>query len=396
MSRLLLDNWFLKCISCNEVYEPNPWLFKCPKCSNLLSVAIDLSEVDVSWRLLRSRIFNVWRYRELLPVPREFEVVSLGEGGTPLIELRRLPKVFGIECRVFLKFEGCNPTGSFKDRGMTVGVTIAKNIGVEKIMVASTGNTAASAAAYAARAGLKCLIYLPKGKVAKGKLAQAILHGAEIIEVEGSFDEALSKVLGKAFSCRDIYPLNSFNPWRLEGQKTIAYEVADVLGDAPDVVVVPVGNAGNISAIWKGFKELYELGLISKLPRMIGVQASGAAPLARAWKLGLDKPLFIDSPETIATAIRIGRPINWLKAWKAVKESKGMFVEVEDKEITYAQRILARLEGIAVEPASAVTIASLNYIRDFFDKDEIMVLIATGHGLKDPDIILKQIDKEVI
>ncbi len=381
----------LKCVNCKKTYETNPWLFSCPKCRGLLDAVIDFSEVEISWNMFRKRPLGVWRYRELLPICSNFTIISLGEGGTPLIRLYRLPKKLNIEFNVFVKFEGCNPTGSFKDRGMTVAISIAKNIGVNKVMVASTGNTAASAAAYAARAGIKCLIYLPKGKVAKGKLAQALLHGAEIVEVEGSFDDALKMVLEEAIKQYTIYPLNSFNPWRLEGQKTLAFELADVLGDAPDVVVVPVGNAGNISAIWKGFRELYELGLISKLPRMIGVQAKGAAPLAKAWSIGLNKPLFIDKPETIATAIRIGKPINWSKALRAVRESNGSFVTVSDEEILLAQKTLAVLEGIAVEPASATTIAALNHIKDYINRDEVVVLVATGHALKDPDVILNKI-----
>ena len=285
-----------------------------------------------------------------------------------------------------MKFEGANPTGSFKDRGMTVAVTLAKSAGARRVVVASTGNTAASAAAYAARAGMECLVVLPKGKVARGKLAQAILHGAKILEVEGYFDDALGLVVNRLVE-EGYYPLNSFNPWRLEGQKTIAFEIVEQLGGVPDYVIVPVGNAGNISAIWKGFKELYEIGLIDKLPRMIGVQASGAAPLAKAWRMGLRRPVFIDNPKTIASAIRIGRPINWPKAMRAVEESKGFFIEVTDDEITRAQISLARLEGIGVEPASAAPLAALGRLVDKLN-DSTIVLIATGHALKDPDSVM--------
>jgi len=285
-----------------------------------------------------------------------------------------------------VKFEGANPTGSFKDRGMTVAVTLAKSAGARRVVVASTGNTAASAAAYAARAGMECLVVLPKGKVARGKLAQAILHGAKILEVEGYFDDALGLVVNRLVE-EGYYPLNSFNPWRLEGQKTIAFEIVEQLGGVPDYVIVPVGNAGNISAIWKGFKELYEIGLIDKLPRMIGVQASGAAPLAKAWRMGLRRPVFIDNPKTIASAIRIGRPINWPKAMRAVEESKGFFIEVTDDEITRAQISLARLEGIGVEPASAAPLAALGRLVDKLN-DSTIVLIATGHALKDPDSVM--------
>ncbi|MEM4627489.1 MAG: threonine synthase, partial [Ignisphaera sp.] len=224
------------------------------------------SITDFDMKTARMRRFGVWRYRELLPLNDKVTPVTLNEGGTPLIPLTRaITRSF----RVYVKFEGGNPTGSFKDRGMTVGVTIAKSIGVEGVIVASTGNTAASAAAYAARAGLKCIVVLPRGAVAKGKVAQALLHGAEIREVDGVFDDALEDVFTEVVmnGGRKLYPLNSYNPWRLEGQKTIAFEIVDELGSAPDTVIVPVGNAGNISAIWKGFKELYSYGLINRLPR---------------------------------------------------------------------------------------------------------------------------------
>ncbi len=332
----------------------------------------------------------MWRYRELLPLPRGAEIVSLDEGGTPLINAKELASDLGLS-KVYIKFEGANPTGSFKDRGMTLAVSIAKYLGAKVTIVASTGNTSASASAYSAKAGIKCVVVLPKGKVAKGKLAQSLLHGAEVVEINGNFDDALSLVLDVTRKLSRTYPLNSFNPWRLEGQKTLAFEVVDQLGGVPDAVIVPVGNAGNISAIWKGFKELRSLGIINKTPRLIGVQASGAAPLAKAWKEGLRRPQFIDKPETIASAIRIGRPINWAKALKAVKESKGLIIDVSDNEILNAYVYLARTEGIGVELASASTIAALRKLRDekFIDRDETVVAIATGHALKDPETPLK-------
>ncbi len=299
--------------------------------------------------------------------------VTIGEGRTPLVESR-------LRRNLFVKFDGANPTGSFKDRGMALGVTVAKEAGADKVIVASTGNTAASAAAYAARAGLKAYVVLPKGNVARGKLVQAALHGAVIIAVDGYFDKALELVLDHG--TKRAYPLNSFNPWRLEGQKTVAFEIYEELG-CPDNVVVPVGNAGNIYAIWKGFKELGELGLCPKLPRMIGVQAAGAAPLARAWREGLNSPLFVDSPKTIASAIKIGRPINWVKAFIAVRESGGMFVEVDDGEILRAQAALARADGLGVEPAGAASVAGALAL----DLPGITVAIATGHALKDPDVV---------
>ncbi|MEM1733330.1 MAG: threonine synthase [Pyrobaculum sp.] len=312
----------------------------------------------------------MWRYASMLPLK---DGVTLGEGGTPLLKSR-------LGEGLYVKFEGANPTGSFKDRGMALGVTAARESGANKVVVASTGNTAASAAAYAARAGLRCYVVLPKGNVARGKLIQAALHGAEVVMINGLFDKALDYVVN--YGTKYAYPLNSFNPWRLEGQKTVAFEIYEELG-CPDYVIVPVGNAGNISAIWKGFRELAELGLCNKLPKMVGVQAEGAAPLAEAWARGLEEPLFVDEPNTVATAIKIGRPINWPKALRAVKESGGFFVKVSDGEILKAQRLLASRDGIGAEPAGAASIAAaikLN-IRG------IAVAVVTGHALKDPDVI---------
>ncbi len=286
---------------------------------------------------------------------------------------------------VYVKFDGANPTGSFKDRGMTVAISMAKYLGVNVVACASTGNTSASMCAYAARANIKPLIVLPKGNVAKGKLAQAILHGAEIVFVGGGFDDAL-KVIIEASKKGLIYPLNSINPWRIEGQKTVGYEIVDEVG-VPDWIVIPVGNAGNISALWKGLVELKKIGLIDKLPRLAGIQASGAAPLVKAYRESLDKPVFIEDPETIATAIRIGKPVNWPRALKAIKESKGVLIDVSDDEILQAQRLLARREGLGVEPASAASIAGLRKLREegVIDRNERVVAIATGHALKDPD-----------
>ncbi|MEM1873225.1 MAG: threonine synthase [Acidilobaceae archaeon] len=375
---------------CGSSLAPDPWLFRCPGCGGLLEVVLPRGGSS-EWRPLERRR-GVWRYWSLLPVARGVEPVSLGEGGTPLIELARVASP-----RVYVKLEGSNPTGSFKDRGMTVGATIAKYSGAVAVAVASTGNTAASAAAYAARAGLRCIVYLPRGGVARGKLAQALLHGAEVVEVEGGFDRALDEVLDRAVSReKGVYPLNSVNPWRLEGQKTLAFEVFEELGEPPDVVVVPVGNAGNISAIWKGFRELKELGVASKTPRMLGVQAEKAAPLATAWARGEPRLVPVEKPETIASAIRIGRPVNWLKAWRALEESRGAMVVVSDEEILRAQKTLARLEGVGVEPASAAALAG--YLKSLeerlVDRGETVVIVATGHALKDPDAILYGLEVE--
>ena len=280
---------------------------------------------------------------------------------------------------------------------MTVAVSSAVSLGYKTVVAASTGNTAASAAAYASRAGLKSYIVLPKGKVALGKLAQSILYGATILEVDGSFDVAMASVMRLYRELKIVYPLNSFNPWRLEGQKTIAFEIYEDIG-VPDNVIVPVGNAGNIYAIWKGFSELKEAGIIDKTPRMIGVQAEGAAPIANALQKGLDKPEFVDNPETVATAIRIGKPVNWKKAIKAIKSSNGFAITVSDNEILDAQRQLARREGIGAEPASAAAYAGfLKLISEKrIDPKEKTVMILTGHALKDPDIMTKAEAKRIL
>ncbi len=380
----------LRCINCGREFEPQPYLFKCPKCGSLLEVVVPKPRLD--WTRLSERRLGVWKYRELLPVKEDVEPVSLGEGCTPLIPLKTaVLRDTSRNYRLYAKFEGANPTGSFKDRGMTIGITLAKYLEFKGVIVASTGNTSASAAAYAARAGLECLVVLPKGKVARGKLSQAILHGAQIVEIEGSFDNALEYVMEKIFGSSEhrYYPLNSLNPWRLEGQKTIAFELVDDLGFVPDYIIVPVGNAGNISAIWKGFKELYVYGYINKLPRMIGVQAEGASPLASMWEEGKEKPVFVDKPKTIATAIRIGRPINWMKAIKAVVESKGLFLKVSDEEIMEALKKIARYEGIGVEPASATAYAGFLKLveRELINIEDVGILIFTGHALKDPDTV---------
>jgi threonine synthase len=375
----------LRCVTCGFLCPPNPRLFTCRSCGGLLEVVTPVDS-GFEWGRVRARRFGAWRYRELLPLAEWVKPISLGEGGTPLVRVDRAAGP-----HVFVKFEGSNPTGSFKDRGMTVGVTIAKGLGVEGVVVASTGNTTASASAYAARARLRCLVYLPRGGVARGKLAQALLHGAEVVEVDGFFDDALELVLEEYVerSSSKLYPLNSINPWRLEGQKTLAFELVDKLGHTPDVVVVPVGNAGNISAIWKGFRELRDLGVISGTLRMIGVQATGAAPLAKTWSTGSRELQVVEEPRTIASAIGIGRPVNWVKALKAVEESKGALLTVSDEEILEAIKMLARLEGLGVEPSGAASLAG--YLKaleeSLADRGETVVLVATGHALKDPDIV---------
>lgn len=321
------------------------------------------------------------KYRKFLPVSEKTPVITLLEGNTPLIPAKNLSKKLQFDGEIFLKYEGMNPTGSFKDRGMTMAVSKAVEAGSKAVICASTGNTSASAAAYAARAGIKCIVLIPEGKIALGKLSQAVMHGALVIEVDGNFDTALNLV--KELS--EKYPLtlvNSLNPFRIEGQKTSSFEICEVLGVPPDFQFMPVGNAGNITAYWKGYKEYKETsGAKAQLPKMMGFQAAGAAPIV------LGHP--VEKPETIATAIRIGNPASWKQAEAARDESGGVIDTVTDDEILEAYKMTASLEGVFVEPASAASVAGLiKYIRKGYFKDKPgkkVVCIMTGHGLKDPD-----------
>ncbi|NPB01411.1 MAG: threonine synthase [Methanopyri archaeon] len=377
----------LECVHCGRVFEDDS-LVRCPECGGLLEVTLRYDEIDVDRSTFESRGLGVWTFRELLPVDEE--PVTMSEGGTGLHPCDRLAEEVGVSS-LQVKNEGENPTGSFKDRGMTVGVTKARELGAEVVACASTGNTSASLAAYAARAGIRCVVLLPAGKVALGKLAQALFHGAEVIPVDGNFDDALSVVKRLADEGL-VYILNSVNPFRLSGQRTIAYEICLQRGwDVPDAVVVPVGNAGNISAIWQGFLDLYELGLIEDLPRMYGVQAEGAKPVVEAIRSGAEDIEPDPEPETVATAIRIGDPVNAVKALRAIRCSGGWAVAVSDEEILAAQRELATTEGIFVEPASAASIAGLRKFVDMGEigGDEDVVCVTTGHGLKDPEIVMK-------
>lgn len=320
-------------------------------------------------------------YRQLLPVSERTPIVTLSEGNTPLIEAKGLATAINPALRVFLKFEGANPTGSFKDRGMTLAISKAAEAGSSAVICASTGNTSASAAAYGARAGLKVFVLIPDGKIAMGKLAQAMIHRARVIQVEGNFDEALTIVKAVA----ERYPVtlvNSINPYRLEGQKTAAFEVCDQLGQPPDIHVLPVGNAGNITAYWMGYREYRKRGTIASLPRMIGFQAAGAAPIV----LGH----VVDKPRTIATAIRIGNPASWKAAVEAAAESKGEINLVTDDEIVDAYRMIAGLEGVFCEPASAASVAGVVKLNraGYFRGGETIVCTLTGHGLKDPDVAM--------
>lgn len=388
--------YFMKCIGCGREYSPEKIIYTCTVCDDLLAIEYDFSEVprnlEEKWK---NRPLSVWKYREILPVTREEKIVSMGEGGTNLHNCKRLANTLGLK-ELHVKNEGENPTGSFKDRGMTVGVTKANELGMQYVACASTGNTSASLAAYAAKSGIKCIVVIPSGKVAFGKLAQAIAHGAQVIQIRGNFDDAL-RIIRELCATHPIYLLNSLNPYRLEGQKTIAFEVRDQLGAVPDKVILPVGNAGNISAIWKGFNELKELGITDKLPQMIGIQAEGAAPIANAVKMGKEIVEPLANPETVATAIRIGAPVNWKKAVRAIKDSGGLAETVSDREIIEAQKLLASREGIFVEPASAASIAGLKklVLAGKIDPDEKVVCITTGHGLKDPQIVVEKYAKPI-
>jgi len=337
-----------------------------------------------------SEQLGVWRYAKALPIDRGTPHVTLGEGGTPLV-----PSVFIAKSRKFkalrFKNEGQNPTGSFKDRGMTVAVTRALEAGARTLICASTGNTSASLAAYAARAGLRAVVLLPAGKVAPGKLIQAAAHGAKILKVDGDFEKALGIVREVAAADDRIYLVNSINPYRVEGQKTAAFETYEQLGRrVPDYVVLPVGNAGNISAIWKGFEELREWGITKELPVMVGVQASGAAPIVEAIAEGAESVEAWAEPSTVASAIRIGNPASWKKAVRAIRKSGGTAISVEDDEIMKARDELASKEGIFLEPASAAPVAALSHLHDLIRSDDMVVCIGTGSGLKDPETVKRR------
>jgi threonine synthase len=323
-------------------------------------------------------------YREYLPVSEKTPVITLYEGHTPLIPAEFLKKLTGLQ--VFLKYEGLNPTGSFKDRGMTMAISKACEKGAEIVMCASTGNTSASAAAYAARAGIKCVVLIPNGNIAMGKLAQAMIHQAQVIAIEGNFDDALN--LAKEITAQ--YPVelvNSLNPFRIEGQKTAAFEICDFLGDAPEFHAIPVGNAGNITAYWKGYKEYRSVGKSKTLPKMLGFQAAGSAPIVYN--------RIIKNPETIATAIRIGNPASWKTALEARDQSSGLIDAVTDDEILQAYHLLAATSGVFVEPASAASVAGVIKlaVAQYFKghQGERLVCTVTGHGLKDPKTAMKDL-----
>lgn len=333
------------------------------------------------------RAGSVWRgvieeYREFLPVSAATPVVTLLEGGTPLLPAPKLSARVG--ARVLLKVEGANPTGSFKDRGMTVAISKAAEEGAKAVVCASTGNTSASAAAFAARAGLTCAVLIPEGHIALGKLAQALIHGARVLQVRGNFDQAL-EIVRELAERAPVTVVNSVNPYRIEGQKSGAFEIVDELGDAPEVHCIPVGNAGNITAYWKGYLEYKAAGRSSRVPRMLGFQAAGAAPIVDGHP--------VEHPETVATAIRIGNPASWYGATAAASESGGGIAAVTDEEILDAYRFLAAEESVFCEPASAASVAGLvkSGLPAGVGPGATVVCVLTGHGLKDPDIAISQI-----
>ncbi len=391
MVYLDLGDFMMKCISCGAEYPDDEIIYTCRQCDSILEV---ICQPDVSKDIFECRKSTMWKYKEFMPV-NPSRIVSLDEGGTPFCKCDKLGNELGVE--LYVKVEGSNPTGSFKDRGMSVGITKALELGVDTVGCASTGNTSASLAAYAARAGLKCAVLLPAGKVALGKLAQAMFHGAKVISVRGNFDQALEAITTLALQGQ-LYLLNSVNPYRLEGQKSIGFEIVDDLGwKSPDRIILPVGNAGNISAIWKGITEFHRAGFIDNLPRMTGIQAEGAAPIAQAvWK-GNDDIVPVENPETVATAIRIGAPVSAKKAIRAIYESDGLAETVTDDEILSAQKLLARTEGIGVEPASAASIAGLIKLVNSgkVDKGEQIVCVVTGHVLKDPNVAINACEEPV-
>ncbi len=377
------DGVWLRCVACGEDHAPfEAIIYRCPSCEGLLEARYDVLPVFEDFTGA-----GVWRYDAALPLD---DGVSIDEGETPLYDVPNIAAAVGVDT-LAVKHEGMNPTGSFKDRGMTVGVAVAQRLGVDRLACASTGNTSAALAAYGARSGMPVLVLLPRGKVAAGKLAQASLHGARILEVDGNFDTCL-EIVDELASRDEVYLLNSINPFRLEGQKTIGLEILETFltrhGTYPDRIVLPVGNAGNTSALYKAFRELVAAGALSEgdVPKLTGVQASGSAPLVEAIENGRDIVERWEEVETLATAIRIGYPVNAPKALPGIRNTGGTAVAVDDAAITDAQRTLAEA-GIGVEPASAASLAGLRKLRNdgTVDADERVVCLTTGHLLKDPD-----------
>ena len=387
------DPFEMRCIECGKVHTQNRAAYACTSCGNLLELRMDRAKAleRMSEAKMQKRPLSVWRYKELIPVGEGAQVFTLNEGGTQLLDAKRLAEEIGIR-RLRIKFDGTNPTGSFKDRGMTVGITKARELGMKTVACASTGNTSASLAAYAGLAGMKCVVLIPEGKVALGKLAQAMMHGAVVVSVEGNFDQALDVVM-RSSEKLGLYVLNSVNPFRIEGQKTAAYEICDQLGGkSPESLYIPVGNGGNSAAYWKGFEEYEALGVVSGHPIIRGIQAEGSAPIARMFASGSATMVPVQKPDTVATAIRIGNPANWKKTYRAIKESGGSATTVTDAQILSAQTKMAKLEGVFAEPAGAAAVAGVmdDLQRGILGRSSEVVCVSTGHGLKDPDVAIAQ------
>ena len=395
-----MTNYFQQCITpyCGAEFDLDARLYVCSRCGGLLDIErrgeIDTGSLRDVWQQRRASLdlrdrSGVWRFREFLPFTDDTAIVSLAEGNTPLYDAPRSADY----CRVpqlKLKHQGCNPTGSFKDTGMTVAVTQARKLGARLVVCASTGNTAASLAAYAARAELLCAIVVPGGQVSHAKLAQALDYGAKVLEVEGNFDTCMNLIRELAED-ESVYLVNSINPFRIEGQKTVAFELAEQLEwRVPDHLVVPGGNLGNSSAFGKGFRELLEYGLIDRQPKITVVQAEGAAPFARFYSDdGHERFANEEHPQTLATAIKIGAPVSWQKAWRAVRETGGSVITVSEQEIADAKAVIGR-DGIGCEPASATTVAGIRklVVQNEIKDHETVVAVLTGHVLKDTDYVI--------
>ena len=391
-----------RCINdeCRSVFGIDEPVYVCAKCGDLLEIerteagSFDAASLREVWRERRMSLdvkdrSGVWRFREFLPFDDDVEVVSLGEGNTQVYDAPRCAAYCGLDA-LRLKHQGNNPTGSFKDTGMTVAVTQAKKLGMRRVVCASTGNTAASLAAYAARAGMECTIMAPAGQVSAAKLAQALDYGAKIQEIEGNFDTCM-RAIRELVEDGSAYLVNSINPFRIEGQKTVAFELAEQLGwCAPDHLVVPGGNLGNSSAFGKGFRDLVAAGLLDRQPQITVVQAEGAAPFARFYHEGAAKIVDEEHPQTLASAIKIGAPVSWKKAWSAVHNSDGRVITVSEQEIAGAKAIIGR-DGIGCEPASATTVAGIRRLvhDNRIKKHESVVAVLTGHLLKDTDYVIK-------
>ena len=402
-----MSRFIQRCINveCRSEFDLDERVYVCGRCGDLLEIerigATDFDGLSEVWRQRRMSAdvrdrSGVWRFREFLPFANDVEVVSLGEGNTQLYDAPRCAAYCGLT-ELRLKHQGNNPTGSFKDTGMTVAVTQAKKLGVSEVVCASTGNTAASLAAYAARAGLRCAIMVPAGQVSNAKLAQALDYGAEVRKIEGNFDDCM-RAIRELADDGSAYLVNSINPFRIEGQKTVAFELAEQLEwRMPDHLVVPGGNLGNSSAFGKGLRELMAAGLIDRQPRITVVQAEGAAPFARFYREHGSTLVNEENPQTLATAVKIGAPVSWKKAWNAVRDSGGDVITVSEQEIADAKAMIGR-DGIGCEPASATTVAGIRLLvkNGVIKRDESVVAVLTGHLLKDADYVIKYHDQKLV